>query len=786
MSEGFRASDQQPMPPHLVQTTAHQAYANTSGSPNNIPSFQPQSSSLSPLAGSMIQSNTNSRSYHPHMHGFPPTTSAANPQSSAMPQAGYAQQYANPAGSQYPSSGNSSNAAGVSGNAGQSLVETAQIQLGGSHGAHDHGTSSQYYARQPGGSQNGAQHPQLFQQQLFQQQSAMQNMQGKQGSMGTVYLQNPHSLNPVQLDQHPTNGAAGNANSGVSGLVNLSSAAANGFTVGSGVATNGALLPSIPDSLSLVHMQQHQQQQQQQHQQQQQQQQLHQQLHQQHQQQHQQQQQLLSSGGQPGMAQPIGLMGQQMQQHNPIYGSQGSAPSGTMQPTSNFAYGMQFPPGVYAPQGMHNTPAQNFGQYPMPAQYPGLSYQGGPNAVDSGFQGAVSAQAMDQWAALHHGNANAGYPMTGPGELQSISPFSSPLSTIKLSPEEEELLARVTPEPRRPVSSFFLYCVANRSEMRNEYPDLKSSEVTEVLARKWASMSPDEKHQYEQKADQDRREYHRLKDQHKRDVDHLPATLRSVYLARQGKLDPQTQSQPYNSYDAGLPRPMSADSHLPYHSSAPAGSVSLGGNVPPAMTGSHSYPALGQYTQAGLMHYGGPPEYGMTLSSRSGPSSEDVSRWRASGIANRARGGLHELRGTDGAYQFGEGSFSYTREDADADLNAPSSKRRKEKDPNAPKKPTPIFIYFCMENRNAVRQQFPHLKPSEFQAKMGELFRSLTSEQLVPFKKMAEDDMRRYMTEMSSYRSSGKRNEEPTSDDSTEEADSNRDGKPSDRRKKNQ
>ena len=87
---------------------------------------------------------------------------------------------------------------------------------------------------------------------------------------------------------------------------------------------------------------------------------------------------------------------------------------------------------------------------------------------------------------------------------------------------------------------------------------------------------------------------------------------------------------------------------------------------------------------------------------------------------------------------------------ADKDKNAKKAK----KDPNAPKRPRTAYIFFCEDQRVAVKAKTPTMSQTELMSKLGEMWKALTEKKKVKFNDMAVKDKARYETAIAEYRSS--------------------------------
>ena len=83
-----------------------------------------------------------------------------------------------------------------------------------------------------------------------------------------------------------------------------------------------------------------------------------------------------------------------------------------------------------------------------------------------------------------------------------------------------------------------------------------------------------------------------------------------------------------------------------------------------------------------------------------------------------------------------------------------SSKNKKVKDPNAPKKATTTYFAFMSEVRSKVKEENPNLKTQELSKIMGKMWRDMDSEDKKKYEELAEKDKQRYKNEMETYSSS--------------------------------
>jgi len=78
-------------------------------------------------------------------------------------------------------------------------------------------------------------------------------------------------------------------------------------------------------------------------------------------------------------------------------------------------------------------------------------------------------------------------------------------------------------------------------------------------------------------------------------------------------------------------------------------------------------------------------------------------------------------------------------------------KKKKKKDPNAPKRASTAWIFYTSEKRPDLRDENPDKKMTELTTIMSEMWRNLTDEEKKPYKDMETKDRERYKLEMDEY-----------------------------------
>ncbi|XP_030648279.1 high mobility group protein B1a [Chanos chanos] len=79
-------------------------------------------------------------------------------------------------------------------------------------------------------------------------------------------------------------------------------------------------------------------------------------------------------------------------------------------------------------------------------------------------------------------------------------------------------------------------------------------------------------------------------------------------------------------------------------------------------------------------------------------------------------------------------------------------KKKRFKDPNAPKRPPSAFFIFCAEKRPAVKSETPGLSIGDVAKKLGEMWNGTAAEEKVPYEKKAAKLKEKYEKDIAAYR----------------------------------
>ena len=80
-------------------------------------------------------------------------------------------------------------------------------------------------------------------------------------------------------------------------------------------------------------------------------------------------------------------------------------------------------------------------------------------------------------------------------------------------------------------------------------------------------------------------------------------------------------------------------------------------------------------------------------------------------------------------------------------------KRKKKKDPNAPKRPLSAFFLFCQDERPAVKAVYPNYSVGEAAKELGERWNKVSADVKAKYEAKAAQDKTRYDKDLANYKS---------------------------------
>ena len=80
-----------------------------------------------------------------------------------------------------------------------------------------------------------------------------------------------------------------------------------------------------------------------------------------------------------------------------------------------------------------------------------------------------------------------------------------------------------------------------------------------------------------------------------------------------------------------------------------------------------------------------------------------------------------------------------------------TKKRKRKRDPHAPKRARSSYIFFVSDTRSQVAQESPELKNTEIITELGKRWRNLSERERQPYQARQVQDKQRYLDEMAHY-----------------------------------
>jgi len=122
-------------------------------------------------------------------------------------------------------------------------------------------------------------------------------------------------------------------------------------------------------------------------------------------------------------------------------------------------------------------------------------------------------------------------------------------------------------------------------------------------------------------------------------------------------------------------------------------------------------------------------------------------RWQGTGEETRAK---YQKMAEDDKVRYAEEMKTYDPSQ-DVEEEKPRKKRAK-KAKNAPKNASGPYIFFCKEEREAIKEEMPNLTAKEIMTELGKRWKDIKdTKKAEKYKKMAEEDKVRYAEEMKTY-----------------------------------
>ena len=101
---------------------------------------------------------------------------------------------------------------------------------------------------------------------------------------------------------------------------------------------------------------------------------------------------------------------------------------------------------------------------------------------------------------------------------------------------------------------------------------------------------------------------------------------------------------------------------------------------------------------------------------------------------------------------------------------------KKEKDPNAPKRPSNAYFLYCSDNRNTVKEKNPELKTGQISKKLAAQWSTVDETTKKKYQKKFEDAKKEYEQKVQEY--NAKKGEDKEEEEEVEDKDDKKTKKP--------
>jgi len=173
----------------------------------------------------------------------------------------------------------------------------------------------------------------------------------------------------------------------------------------------------------------------------------------------------------------------------------------------------------------------------------GTSFTYSDYGIQGGAGGQVVNAVVDNTGTVLNYSTNA-----APGTQQVIQQggrqvvvqggtvVQRPAGTAVATPQQSKPSGKPMKDPnapKKPLSAYFLFSQDERLKVKAEFPDFSITEVAKELGRRWASIDPAVKSQYEQRYQESRKQYEQAM---------------TAYKPQKKKKDPNAPKQPLSAY----------------------------------------------------------------------------------------------------------------------------------------------------------------------------------------------------------------------------------------------
>jgi len=291
--------------------------------------------------------------------------------------------------------------------------------------------------------------------------------------------------------------------------------------------------------------------------------------------------------------------------------------------------------------------------------------------------------------------------------------------------------------PKRPKSSYLFFCEDKRDDVKEDYPDLKATEITSKLGELWKALSDSDKTKYIEQAEEAKESYKENMSSYVRPSDEELIQLAASKKGKKGKKgekrpkDPNAPKRPKSSYLF-----FCEDKRVLVKEAEPelkaTEVTSKLGQLWKALSEKQKQKYVKKAEQA-------KEDYNEEMKSYVRPSDEELAKLEAS---------KPKRKGSKG-----------------------SNGKGKSKESGAPKRPMTAFLLFSMEKREEVKADNPELKGTDISKELGRMWKDdfADTESRAKWVEQAEKEKERYKKEMESFNESKKDSESDAESDAEEE-----------------
>jgi hypothetical protein len=276
--------------------------------------------------------------------------------------------------------------------------------------------------------------------------------------------------------------------------------------------------------------------------------------------------------------------------------------------------------------------------------------------------------------------------------------------------------------PKRPKSSYLFFCEDKRDEVKEDYPDLKATEITSKLGELWKALPDSDKTKYIEQAEEAKESYKEKMSSYVRPSDEELLQLAASKKGKKGKKgekrpkDPNAPKRPKSSYLFFCEDKRDLVKEAEPDLKATEVTSKLG-QLWKALSDKQKQKYVKKAEQA-------KEHYNDEMKSYVRPSDEELAKLEES---------KPKRKGSKGS-------------------------KGKRKESGAPKRPMTAFLLFSMEKREEVKADNPELKGTDISKELGRMWKDdfADKESRAKWVDQAEKEKERYKKEMEAFNESKK------------------------------